>query len=64
MPPLGKAEPRGRITGPGLLEHLFVVRPTVTTDDDDDPKPDITEHPNCFRMLRPPPRFRRGCDTC
>src|SRR6516162_7584149 len=48
-----KTEPRSPVTEPSLLEYLLVVRPTVPTDGDDDPKPDIAEHPNRFCMVFP-----------
>jgi len=48
-----KTEPRSPVTEPSLLEHFLVVRPTVPTDGDDDPKPDIAEHPNRLCMLFP-----------
>ena len=48
-----KAEPRSPMTKPSPLEDFLVVRPAVATDGNDDPEPDIAEHPNRFRMLLP-----------
>ena len=43
---------RGRhMTGAGVQEHRFLVRPRGTADSDDDPQPDIAQHPDGFRML-------------
>ena len=48
-----KTEPRSPVTEPSLSEHFLVVLPMGPTDGDDDPKPDIAEHPNRFCMLLP-----------